>query len=234
MRLAARATASQVFSQKITQRQPHHTTRKMSVFATVRRAPPRLLSATSPPKIKLHDPRSSPTGRQDPTQNAVERLGPSPPSTTAQASLPHTSVFFPIMPSSSRKLMMMAWKYYSTIIQIQVADEGEAGEELVGWGVTLARRNGRNQTVTADEKIMENWGGDTTIINCTVIAGGLFCFLPIQIIIHSNIFECPRNGLNDNTQKMLPKWKGTTSHIFYSWSEQSLSSHIVDKHEHSS
>jgi hypothetical protein len=59
-------------------------------------------------------------------------------------------------------------------------------------------------------------GGGTTIINCTVIAGGLFCFLPIQIIIHSNVFECPCNGLNDNTQQMLPKWKGTTSHIFYS------------------
>jgi hypothetical protein len=59
-------------------------------------------------------------------KNAVERLGPSPPSMTAQASLPHTSVFFPIMPLSSWKLMMMAWKYYSTIIQIWVTDEGEA------------------------------------------------------------------------------------------------------------
>jgi hypothetical protein len=131
----------------------------MSVFATVQRVPPWLLLATSPPKIKLHDPCSSPTGHQDPTQNAVKRLGPSPLSTTAQASLPHTSVFSPIMPSSSRKLMMMAWKYYSTIIQIQVANEGEAGEELVGWGVTLAGRNGRNQTITADKTIMENWGG---------------------------------------------------------------------------
>ncbi len=57
--------------------------------------------------------------------------------------------------------MMMAWKYYSTIIQIWVPYEGEMGEELVGWGVTLARRNGRNQTVTADKKIMENWGAET-------------------------------------------------------------------------
>jgi hypothetical protein len=206
----------------------------MSVFATVRCAPPWLLSATSPPKIKLHDPRSSPTEHQDPAQNAVERLGPSPPSKTAQVSLPHTSVFFPIMPSSSQKLMMMASKYYSTIIQIQVANEGEVGEELVGWGVILAGRNGRNQTVTADKKYHGELGGDTTIINCTVIVGNLFCFRPIQIIIHSNIFECPCNGLNDNTQQMLPKWKGTTGHIFYSWLEQLLSSHIVDKHEHPS
>jgi hypothetical protein len=50
-------------------------------------------------------------------------------------------------------------KYYSTIIQIRVADEGKVGEELVGWGVTLVGRNGHNQTITADTKIMENQGG---------------------------------------------------------------------------
>jgi hypothetical protein len=31
---------------------------------------------------------------------------------------------------------------------------------------------------------------------------------------YSNIFKCPRNGVNDNTQQMLPKWKATSSHIF--------------------
>jgi hypothetical protein len=55
--------------------------------------------------------------------------------------------------------MMMVQLYYSTIIQIRVADAGEAGEELEAWGGTLAGRNGPNQTVTADEKIMENLGG---------------------------------------------------------------------------
>jgi hypothetical protein len=55
--------------------------------------------------------------------------------------------------------MMMAWKYYSTIIQIWVADEGESGEELVGWGVTLAGRNGCNQTITADKKSWRIGGG---------------------------------------------------------------------------
>jgi hypothetical protein len=50
-----------------------------------------------------------------------------------------------------------------------------------------------------------------------LIAGGFFCFLPIQIIIHSNIFECPRNGLNDNTQHMLlHNWNTTTCHNYYS------------------
>ena len=68
--------------------------------------------------------------------------------------------------------MMMAWKYYSTIIQIQVADAGGVGEELVGQGVTLAGRNGRNQTVTADEYNHGEFWGDTTIIDCTVVIGG--------------------------------------------------------------
>jgi hypothetical protein len=56
-----------------------------------------------------------------------------------------------------------------------------------------------------------------------------FSFLPIQIFIYLNIFECPTNGFNDNTnitQHMLPKRKATTSHNFNSLSEQSSSSHI--------
>ena len=94
----------------------------------------------------------------------------------------------------------MAWKYYSTIIQIRVDDAGGAGEELVGRGVTLAGRNGRNQTITADKNNHGEFGGDITIIDCTVvIAGSFFYFPPIQIMIYSNIFECPCNGLNDKT-----------------------------------
>ena len=54
--------------------------------------------------------------------------------------------------------MMMVGLHYSTIIQICFADAGEAGEELVAWGGTLTGRNGRNLTVTADEKIMANFG----------------------------------------------------------------------------
>jgi hypothetical protein len=39
---------------------------------------------------------------------------------------------------------------------------------------------------------------------------------------YSNIFECPRNGVNYNTRQMLPKWNATTSHIFYFlWPKQS-------------
>jgi hypothetical protein len=54
--------------------------------------------------------------------------------------------------------------HYSTIIQIQVADAGEAGEELEAWGGTLTGRNGRNLTVTADKKNHGEIGGDTTTI----------------------------------------------------------------------
>ncbi len=87
----------------------------------------------------------------------------------------------------------MVWKYYSTIIQIWVADAGGAGEQLVGRGVTLAGRNGRNQTITADKNNHGEFGGDTTIIDCTIVIAGIyFYFLPIQIMIYSNIFECLR------------------------------------------
>ncbi len=74
---------------------------------------------------------------------------------------------------------MMAWKYYSTIIQIRVANAGGAGEDLVGRVVTLAWRNGHNQTVAADKYNHGEFGGDTTIIDCTVvIAGSFFLFSP--------------------------------------------------------
>ncbi len=55
--------------------------------------------------------------------------------------------------------MMMAWKKYSTIIQIQVANAEEVGDEFVGWGGTLAGGDGCYQNDTADEKILENFGG---------------------------------------------------------------------------
>jgi hypothetical protein len=58
--------------------------------------------------------------------------------------------------------MMMAWKYYSTIIQIRVTNAGGEGEELVGRGVTLAGRNGCNQTITANKYNHGEFGGDTT------------------------------------------------------------------------
>jgi hypothetical protein len=70
-----------------------------------------------------------------------------------------TPLLFSIIPSSSRTLMMMAWKNYSTIIRIQVANAGEAGDEFVGWGGTIAGGDGRYQINTADEKIVENVGG---------------------------------------------------------------------------
>ncbi len=75
--------------------------------------------------------------------------------------------------------MIMAWNYYSTIIQIWVANARGAGEELVGWGFTPAGRNGPNQTITVDKYNHGEFGGDTTIIDCTiVIAGGFFLFSP--------------------------------------------------------
>ncbi len=55
--------------------------------------------------------------------------------------------------------MMMAWKNYSTIIRIQVANAGEVGDEFVGWGGTLAGGDGRYQIDTVDKKIVENFGG---------------------------------------------------------------------------
>lgn len=50
----------------------------------------------------------------------------------------------------------MAWKNYSTIIRIRVADAGEAGDEFVWLRGTLAGGDGLD---TADEKIVENIGG---------------------------------------------------------------------------
>ena len=84
------------------------------------------------------------------------------------------------------------------------------------WGGEALWQGGMDQTVAADKKIMANLGV-TQQSSTALIAGGCLCFLPIQIIIHSNIFECPRNGLNDKTQHMLlHNWNATTCHNYYS------------------
>ncbi len=103
----------------------------------------------------------------------------------------------------------------------------------------VGRHSGREEWLQSDhlswQKNHGEFGGDTTIINCTVVIAGIFFyFLLLQIIIYSNIFERPHIDKNDNTQHMLKKWKATTSHNFNSLSEQPLSSHIVIKHEHPS
>jgi hypothetical protein len=91
---------------KITPAERHHTTSKLANFAAVRAPPPQLLLAISQPKIKLQNRRSNPTGRHDSTHIAVARHRLSPPFASAQTSLLLASVFS-IVPSSSRKLMMM-------------------------------------------------------------------------------------------------------------------------------
>ena len=54
--------------------------------------------------------------------------------------------------------MMMAWKNYSTINRIRVADVVEAGDEFVGLGGTLAGGDGRYQIDTADKKSLRILG----------------------------------------------------------------------------
>jgi hypothetical protein len=57
---------------------------------------------------------------------------------------------------------------------------------LEAWGGTLAGRNGRNQTITADKKIVENLGGtqQSSIALLSLPAG--FFFSPYSNI---HIFE---------------------------------------------
>jgi hypothetical protein len=112
-----------------------------------------------------------------------------------------TPLFLSIISSSSWTLMMIAWKNCSTIIRIRVANAGEAGDEFVGLGGTLAGGDGRYQIDTADKKNCGEYWGNTTITNGTpVVAGGCFYFLPIQIMVYSNIFKCWCNSFNDDTQ----------------------------------
>jgi hypothetical protein len=103
------------------------------------------------------------------------------------------------------------------------------------WGGISAGRIGRNLTVTADKKIMENSGGTQQSSTALLSLPAIFSIFSLFKLSYSNIFECPRNGVNNNTRQMLPKWKATTSHIFYIlWPKQSSSLLIVNKHEHPS
>jgi hypothetical protein len=130
----------------------------------------------------------------------LERLCAAQRFVCAPASRQHTSVFF-YYSIIITDIDDDGMEKYSTIIWIQVADAGEARDEFVGWGGTLAGGDGRYQINTADKKNRGEFWGNTTIINCTpVVAGGFFYFLPIQIMIYSNIFECWCNGFNDDTQ----------------------------------
>jgi len=100
-----------------------------------------------------------------------------------------TPLYLSIISSSSWTLMMMAWKNYSTIIQIWVADAGEAGDEFVWLRGTLAGGGwplpDRGHNITN---------------GTPVVSGGCFYFLPIQIMVYLNIFECWCNSFNDDTQ----------------------------------
>ncbi len=103
----------------------------------------------------------------------------------------------------------------------------------------VGRHSGREDWPQSDRHSLQKnhgeFGGDTTITNCTVVIAGGFSIFSLFKLSYSNIFECSRNGVNDNTRQMLPKWIATTSHIFYIlWLKQSSSSHIVNKHEHPS
>jgi hypothetical protein len=62
-------------------------------------------------------------------------------------------------------------------------------EELVVWGGTLAGRIGRNLTVTADEKIMENLGGtqqSSTALLSLLAIFSIFSLLNYHIQIDLN------------------------------------------------
>jgi hypothetical protein len=177
MRLAG-PTASQVFSPKITQRQTtsHNSRNGRFCYRTMR--PPLASFGHISAKNQATKPTLEPNWASGPDAKCCCMPLPISP-VQHSTGLPSTHLcFFPIMPSSSRKLMMMAWKYYSTIIQIWVADAGEAGEELVGWGGTLAERNGCNQTVQADKEIMENLGGTQQSSIALMSLPAVFLFSP--------------------------------------------------------
>jgi hypothetical protein len=65
------------------------------------------------------------------------------------------------------------------------------GEELVVWGGTLAGRIGRNLTITADKKIMENLGGTQQSSTALLSLPAIFLFSPysnyhIQIYLNAH------------------------------------------------
>jgi len=111
---------------KITPAERHRTTSKNGRFCCRTRAPP---------SASLSQKSSYKTGSRTQLGARIRRIFLS----RAVAYLPRSHqhrhpfywpLFFSIVPSSSRKLMMVVWLHYSTIIQIRVADAGEAGEEL--------------------------------------------------------------------------------------------------------
>jgi hypothetical protein len=60
---------------------------------------------------------------------------------------------------------------------------------LVVWGGTLAGGIGRNLTVTADEKFMENSGGTQQSSTALLSLLAVFSIFSLFKLSHSNIFE---------------------------------------------
>ncbi len=111
-------------------------------------------------------------------------------------------------------------------------------QERNWWGREALWQGGMAviQTITADKKSWRIWGGHNNHqLHCCHCRRD-FSFLPIQIFIYLNIFECPTNGLNDNTQHMLPYWNATTIYNLNSLSEQPSSAHNINiiHHRHHS
>ena len=118
--------------------------------------------------------------------------------------------------------MMIAWKNYSTIIRIRVADAGEAGDEFVGLGGTLAGGDGRYQIDTADEKIVENIGGtqqSPMALPLLLVAVSTFSQFKLWYIqIYSNV-GATVSMTTHNTTSRATKGKATIRHNFYLLSE---------------
>ena len=143
----------------------------------------------------------------------LERLCAAQRFVHALASRQHTSVFF----------------YYSIIIT-DVDDDGmekllhnhpDSGCRRRGsgrWICGVRRHSCRGGWPLPDRhsrwKNRGEFWGNTTIINCTpVVAGGFFYFLPIQIMIYSNIFECWCNGFNDDTQHNITCYQRESNNL---------------------
>ncbi len=118
--------------------------------------------------------------------------------------------------------MMMASKNYSTNIRIRVADAGEAGDEFVGLGGTLAGGDGRYQVNTADEKNVENIGGtqlSPMALPLLLVAVSTFSQFKLWYIqIHLNA-GATVSMMTRNTTSRATKGKATIRHNFYLLSE---------------
>ncbi len=167
---------------------PHRTSWKMSVFATVQRASPWLLLATSRQKSSYKTGARAQLGVRTWRKMLSHAVVPSPWFSTAKASLPHTSVFCLLChhhygswwwwhgnntPQSSRFKSPMQGKWERNCW---------CGEALWQGGL---------DAIWPSQMTKKSWRiwWDTTIINCTVvIAGGFSSFLHIQIIIFKYIW----------------------------------------------